>query len=42
MDAAEPDQLWGKDVIEGDIVLIERRIGLEFEPSEIHLTHVYE
>lgn len=42
MDAAEPEQLWGKDLIVGDIVLVSKRVGLDFVPSEIHLSQIYE
>ena len=42
MDAASPEQLWGKDRIKGDIVLLSKRIGLDFEPSEIHLVRIYD
>lgn len=42
LDAARPEQLWGKDSIVGDIMLVSKRVGLDFEPNEIHLTQIYE
>lgn len=42
LEAATPEQLWGKDTITGDIILISKRVGLDFEPSEIHLVKVYD
>ncbi|TPI34096.1 hypothetical protein FJW08_05075 [Mesorhizobium sp. B3-2-1] len=42
MDAATPEQLWGRDRITGDIVLISKRVGLDLEPSEIHLVRIHD
>ena len=40
VDGVSPDDLWGRDKIRGDIVLISKRSGFDFIPSEIHLTRV--
>lgn len=40
MDGVSPDQLWQQDRIKGDIMLMSRRVGLEFIPSEIHLMKI--
>ncbi|TPI15407.1 hypothetical protein FJW06_08375 [Mesorhizobium sp. B4-1-3] len=42
MDAATPEQLWGRDRVKGDIVLVSKRVGLDFEPSEIHLVRIHD
>lgn len=42
MDAVSPEQLWGRDRVKADIVLLERRVGLDFEPYEIHVERVYD
>ena len=40
VDGVTPDQLWNRDSIIGDIVMKYRRVGMEFEPYEIHLSRV--
>lgn len=42
LDDVDAAQLWGKDRVKGDIMLIQKRVGLEFVPSEIHLTRIYD
>ncbi|MBT1159174.1 hypothetical protein J1C56_26700 [Aminobacter anthyllidis] len=42
MDAASPEQLWGHNLVVGDIVLLSKRVGLDFEPVEIHLVRIHD
>jgi hypothetical protein len=36
----EPADVWGKEVIQGDVMLIREQKGDEFEPVEFHLTRI--
>jgi hypothetical protein len=40
VDGVTADQVWGNDEITADIVLISKRKGIDFVPSEIHVTRV--
>ena len=35
-----PEDLWGKEVIVGDIMLVKEQKGDAFEPTEFHLTRI--
>jgi hypothetical protein len=40
VDGVAPNELWRRDHIRGDIVVLYKRVGTELVPTEIHLTRV--
>lgn len=40
LDPVKPDDLWGKDTIRANIVIVSRLTSEGFTPSEIHLTQL--
>ena len=40
VDGVTPDRLWNRDRVVADIVIKSKRVGIDFEPYEIHLLNV--
>lgn len=40
MDPVKPEQLWGRDTIRGNIVIVSKLTAYGYRPTEIHLTEV--
>lgn len=40
VDGVNPNQLWGKNQVKGDIIIKYKRTGMDLTPTEIHLTRI--
>ena len=40
VDGVSPNELWGRDQIYGDVIVMYKRVGTDMVPTEIHLTRV--
>jgi hypothetical protein len=40
VDGVVPSELWGRDLVRGDIIIKFKRVGTDMVPTEIHLTRV--
>ena len=40
VDGVTPDQIWNRNNVKGDITVKYRRVGMDFEPYELHLNRV--
>jgi hypothetical protein len=40
VDGVTPSELWGRDQIRGDVIVLYKRVGTDMVPTEIHLSRV--